>query len=143
MKKLKKGKAQLYLEPGLPRKIRLSKEYPPWNIISLNKGGTHCVLCCNILGNKIRKSTTKGCETCQVPLCSSSSNIFVNANESCEYRWHNISDLRTLSKPEKRSLEKNLTGIIVDAANGLLNLNRNNTDNVRILRRRRRQLLLN
>ena len=64
----------------------------------------------------------------------------VNANESCEYRCHNISDLRALSKPEKRSLEKNLTGPIADAANGLLNLNRNNTDNVRILRRRRRYL---
>ena len=62
----------------------------------------------------------------------------VNANESCEYRWHNISDLGTLSKPEKRSLGKNLTGPIADAANGLLNMNTNNTDNVRILRRRRR-----
>ena len=138
MKKVRKGKVTLYLEPGLPRKIRLSDEYPHTNTLSLNKGGSTFFLCGHLLRDKIRSTTTTGCETCQVPLCSSNLAKFVNLNESCEYRCHHISDLSTLSSPEKRKWAKNVTGAVVEAASFLLQMNRNSPFRRRRLRRRRR-----
>ena len=39
IKKVRKGKVKLYLEPGLPRRVRLSKEYPHKNTLCLNRKG--------------------------------------------------------------------------------------------------------
>ena len=80
IKQVRKGKVKLYLKPGLPRQVRLSKYYPHKNTLCLNKKGTTCALCGHLLGDKFRSTTTKGCETCQVPLCSSNSSKFANAN---------------------------------------------------------------
>ena len=73
------------------------KEYPDKNTLYLNEGGTKFILYEHILGDKMRLSTTKGYETCQVPLCLENSANFVNPNESCEYGWYNTVDLTALS----------------------------------------------
>ena len=135
---LRKGNVKLYLKLGIPRKIRLSKEYPYKNMISLNIRGTKCILCGHLLGDKVCSTTTKCYEICQVPLCSVNSAKSSNTNESCKYRWYYIYDLKTLSILAKRSLTKNVTGSILEVASRLLRLNGRNSDSDRFIRKHRR-----
>ena len=76
--------------------MRLEKYYPHINAKEFNKGGTKYIVCYGILKQKSKLTTTKGCITCGVPLCSANSKKLKEATESCEYRWHNTFDLSTL-----------------------------------------------
>ena len=92
---------------GLARKVRLEKYYPHMNSKEFNKGGTRCIVCYGILKKTTKLTTTKGCMTCGVPLCSATSKKFQNATESCEYLWHNTFDLSNLKKVTKTTAKKN------------------------------------
>ena len=73
IKKLMKGRLRLYSEQDFPRKVRLSKEYPHKNTLCLKMRDTKCVLCGHLLGDNIRSTTIKSCDTCHVPLYSANS----------------------------------------------------------------------
>ena len=78
----KKMVGQLYQEPGLARKVRLSKDYIHANSCTFGKKGLRCILCHYILKDDIGTSTTKGCVTCCVPLCSATSYKFITLNHA-------------------------------------------------------------
>ena len=117
---------QLYQEPGLARKVRLSKDYIHANSCTFGKKGLRCILCHYILKDDISTSTTKGCVTCCVPLCSATSYKFNNPEESCEYRWHNIVDLKSLSPTKKNTKKRKMTiaESVQAAGEALLNMAR-------------------
>ena len=98
--------SRIYQQPGLARKVRLSNDYVHTNSRSINSKGLRCILCHYILKEKSGTSTTKGCETCCVPLCSANSYKFKKPEDSCEYRWHNTLDLKSLQPVEKNQRQK-------------------------------------
>ena len=87
----------------------------------------YATVCWCIVKETKGTSTTKGCATCCVPLCSATSYKFSDPSESCEYRWHNICDLKSLKpagktpkKGEKRTIAESVQG----AVEGLMNMAR-------------------
>ena len=54
-----KGHAKLFLQPGLARKVRLSKDYVHTNSRLFSKNGVKCMLCSCILKESKGTSTTK------------------------------------------------------------------------------------
>ena len=85
------------------------------------------MLCCRILKETKGTSTTKGCATCCVPLCSATSYKFSDPSESCEYRWHNICDLKSLKPAEKtpkKGEKRTITESVQGAVEGLMNMAR-------------------
>lgn len=100
---------KLYQQPGLARKVRLSKDYVHTNSRNYGKKGLRCILCHYILKETTGTSTTKGCETCCVPLCSATSYKFNKPEDSCEYRWHNIIDLKSLQPTAKNTKKRKRT----------------------------------
>ena len=127
VKRMKKGKVKLFTEAGLPRKIRLSKDYLYANVEDFSGkggGGTKCILCHRILKDTKHCSTSKGCRICMVALCSSNTNKFLDVKESCEYRWHNSLDLHSLERPKKRKNLAEKASDAVGTAVALLGLQR-------------------
>lgn len=108
---------ELYQKPGLARKIRLSNDSIHTNSRNYGRKGFRCILCHYILKEENGTSTTKGCETCCVPLCSASSSKFKNPKELCEYMWHNVLDLKSFNAKESMTKKANKTKI-VDSVQG-------------------------
>ena len=96
MKRRKRNKAELFVNLGLPGKFRCSCEYVHANSLQFPARGVRCALCHSLLKQEKNCMTTKGCITCCVPLCSAMSNKFEKPEDSCEYRWHNVLDLKSL-----------------------------------------------
>ena len=117
MKKRIRNKAELFVSPGLPRKIRLSCEYVHANSLQFPARGVRCALCHSLLKQEKNCMTTKGCVTCCVPLCSAMSNKFEKTEDSCEYRWHHILDLHSLEPsliqkmPIKRKISETVASV--------------------------------
>ena len=112
------------MNPGLPRKVRLCSDYVHTNSLAFANKGTRCMLCYSILKQEKQSTTTKGCQICRVPLCSSTSVKFKDPKESCEYRWHHTVDLSSLTKvsTNKRGLTGIVKGAVEKAAGTLMNL---------------------
>ena len=134
VKTKKKNKANMFLEPGLGRKIRLSNEYVDTNLMIFTSKGTRCILCYSILKQEQQSTTTKGCATCCVPLCSSTNTKFINPNDSCEYWWHKFMDLKALEPPLVK--KRGITGLVRGAVQSLMSLA--DDKNVKKKRKRRR-----
>ena len=96
----KRSKYQLFQKPGLARNIRLSNQYSHSNSKELNPKGIRCALCYHFLKQKSNSTTTKGCTICRVPLCSDNATKFESVEESCFWRWHNVSNFDTLTPPK-------------------------------------------
>ena len=43
---------------------------------------------------------------CRVPLCSTNSPKFLNGEDSCECRWHNMLDLESITMPKSKEKKK-------------------------------------
>jgi hypothetical protein len=100
MSNLPKGKVPLYLKCGLHKKIRLEELYQHDNSKDYNGKGTKCTLCSGVWKLTKRNTTTKGCNICQVPLCSWNNSKFKRYEDSCEYIWHHTADLTNMSRPK-------------------------------------------
>ena len=88
----------------------MSKDCVHANSLSFRKKGVRCILCNSILKQRINSTTTKGCITCGVPLCSAMSSKFKVPEDSCEYRWHNVFDLDSLEALDKNKNRKKRVG---------------------------------
>lgn len=108
-------KKKIFIKPGLGRKIRMSREYCHENFLQFTSSGTDCILCHGILNEKENCTTTRGCITCCVPLCSASNKKFRQPEDSCEYLWHNVLELQELQLPQKVKKEQKRNAADVDS----------------------------